>query len=312
METLVEVAFPVFAIVLTGYLAGQFGILGAQSAAALNCFVYYFALPPVLFVFTARAPITEILNWPFIAAFLGGTTLTLIVALAGGRFVFGHDTPRLAMHGLTAVFANTAYMGIPLFLTAFGPDGALPAIVGTLVANTVLIGGAIAAMETVRAKGPSLFDILSEVAGTLVRNPLLVAPFLGIFASLLALPIPKPIGNYLDLLAAAAGPAALFALGLSLVGRRLTAGIGEVSWLVILKLGLQPVVTFILVRWVFNVEPVWAEAAIILAALPVGALVFVLAQQYETYVDRASATIVVSTVLSVATVSGLLIWLDIG
>ena len=125
METLVEVAFPVFAIVLTGYLAGQFGILGAQSAAALNCFVYYFALPPVLFVFTARAPITEILNWPFIAAFLGGTTLTLIVALAGGRFVFGHDTPRLAMHGLTAVFANTAYMGIPLFLTAFGPDAPL-------------------------------------------------------------------------------------------------------------------------------------------------------------------------------------------
>jgi malonate transporter len=312
MQTLVEVAFPIFAIVLTGYLAGQFGILGAQSAAALNRFVYYFALPPVLFVFTARAPIAEILNWPFIAAFLGGTVLTLIVALVGGRFIFGHDTPRLAMHGLTAVFANTAYMGIPLFLTAFGPDGALPAIVGTLVANTLLIGGAIAAMETVRAKGSSLFDILSEVARTLVRNPLMVAPILGIFASLLTLPIPKPIGNYLDLLAAAAGPAALFALGLSLVGRRLTAGIGEVSWLVILKLGLQPVLTFILVRWVFNVEPVWAEAAIILAALPAGALVFVLAQQYETYVDRASAAIVVSTVLSVATVSGLLIWLEIG
>ena len=256
METLVQVAFPVFALVLTGYLAGQFGILGAQSAAALNRFVYYFALPPVLFVFTARAPIAEILNWPFIAAFLGGTALTLIVALAGGRFLFGHDTPRLAMHGLTAVFANTAYMGIPLFLTAFGPNGALPAIVGTLVANTVLIGGAIAAMETVRAKGPSLFDILREVTGTLVRNPLLVAPLLGISASLLTLPIPKPVGNYLDLLAAAAGPAALFALGLSLVGRRLTAGIGEVSWLVILKLGLQPVLTFILVRWVFNVEPI--------------------------------------------------------
>ena len=312
METLVQVAFPVFALVLTGYLAGQFGILGAQSAAALNRFVYYFALPPVLFVFTARAPIAEILNWPFIAAFLGGTALTLIVALAGGRFLFGHDTPRLAMHGLTAVFANTAYMGIPLFLTAFGPNGALPAIVGTLVANTVLIGGAIAAMETVRAKGPSLFDILREVTGTLVRNPLLVAPLLGISASLLTLPIPKPIGNYLDLLAAAAGPAALFALGLSLVGRRLTAGIREVSWLVMLKLGLQPVLTFILVRWVFNVEPIWAEAAIILAALPAGALVFVLAQQYETYVERASAAIVVSTVFSVATVSGLLIWLEIG
>ena len=312
METLVGVAFPIFAIILTGYLAGQLGILGAQSAAALNRFVYFFALPPVLFVFTARAPIADILNWPFIAAFLGGTALTLIVALVAGRFLFGHDMSRLAMHGLTAVFANTAYMGIPLFLTAFGPEGALPAIVGTLVANTLLIGGTIAALETVRAKGTTSLVIMGEVAKTLVRNPLLVAPILGIFASVLALPIPKPIGNYLDLLAAAAGPTALFALGLSLVGRKLTAGVGEVSWLVILKLFLQPALTFILVRFVFDVEPIWAEAAIILAALPTGALAFVLAQQYDIYVERASSAIVVSTVISVATVSGLLIWLGIG
>ncbi len=312
VSTLVEVAFPVFAIVLTGFLAGRLGILGEQSAAALNRFVYYFALPPVLFVFTARAPIVDILNWPFIAAFMGGTALTLVVALVGGRVIFRHDTPRLAMHGLTAVFANTAYMGVPLFLTAFGPEGALPAIVGTLVANTVLIGGAIAALETVRAKGPSLLGICGEVAGTLVRNPLLVAPFLGILASVLSVPIPTPIGNYLDLLAAAAGPAALFALGLSLVGRRLSAGLGEVSWLVGLKLVLQPVLTFILVKWVFDVAPIWAEAAIVLAALPAGALVFVLAQQYDVYVERASSAIIASTILSVVTVSGLLIWLQIG
>lgn len=312
MNTLVEVAFPVFAIVLTGFLAGQLGVLGSQSAAALNRFVYYFALPPVLFVFTARAPITDILNWPFIAAFLGGTLLTLLLAIAVGRIVFGHGIAKLAMHGITAVFANTAYMGVPLFLTAFGPNGALPAIVATLIANTVLIGGAISTLEAVRAKGPSAFDILTEVSRALVRNPLLVAPLLGTLASLTGLPIPKPVGNYLDLLAAAAGPAALFALGLSLVGRSMSSGVGEVSWLVALKLIIQPVLTFVLVRWVFDVEPIWAEAAILLAALPVGALVFVLAQQYEVYVNRASTTIVASTIISVATVSALLIWLEIG
>ena len=79
-----------------------------------------------------------------------------------------------------------------------------------------------------------------------------------------------------------------------------------------LKLALQPFLTFVLVRWVFDVSPIWAEAAIILAALPAGALVFVLAQQYDTYVERASAAIVASTVVSVITVSGLLIWLQVG
>ena len=62
----------------------------------------------------------------------------------------------LTLQGLAAVFANTAYMGIPLFLTAFGDDGALPpAIIATLAGNFILIGGAIAVLEKLRAKGPS-------------------------------------------------------------------------------------------------------------------------------------------------------------
>ena len=56
MEALVNVIIPVFGVIASGYLAGRRGILGPESAAALNRFVYYFALPPLLFVFTARAP----------------------------------------------------------------------------------------------------------------------------------------------------------------------------------------------------------------------------------------------------------------
>ncbi|MDD9915094.1 MAG: hypothetical protein OXR03_19175 [Rhodospirillaceae bacterium] len=43
----------------------------------------------------------------------------------------------------TAVFANTAYMGIPSFLTAIYPEGLLPATIGTQVANPLLIGDAV-------------------------------------------------------------------------------------------------------------------------------------------------------------------------
>ena len=312
MDTLINVAVPVFGIVMTGYLAGYFNVLGADSAAALNRFVYYFALPPVLFVFTARAPIDKILNWPFIAAFMLGSLATLEIAVVAGRLLFSHKASVLAVQGLTAVFSNTAYMGIPLFLTAFGPDGALPAIVATLAATTLLIGGTIAALETERAVGPSTAQIIGQVGQTLIRNPLLVAPFLGIAVSMVAWPIPKAAGNYLDLLAASAGPAALFALGLSLVGRRLLGNAVEVGWLVLLKLLVHPVITYLLVTYVFQMEPLWAKAAIILAALPVGALVFVVAQQYNVYVERASATVIVSTILSVASISLLLIWLGVG
>ena len=313
MNALVNVAFPVFAIVFAGYLSGRLGVLGEESAAALNRFVYYFALPPLLFVFTARAPIDEILHWPFIFTFVGGTALTLLLALAVNRLFLHHgDSAELSLFALTAVFANTAYMGIPLFATAFGAEGTLPAIIATLAANTILIGGVIGFLETAQKTNASFLRTTVYVVRTLLRNPLMIAPFLGAMVSLSTLPIPKPIGNFLDLMAAAAGPAALFALGLSLFGRKLLGDAAEVAWLTALKLIVHPMMTYLLATYVFKLEPVWAKSAVILAALPAGALVFVIAQQYDIYVKRASSAIVVTTALSVLTVSLLLIWLEVG
>jgi malonate transporter len=313
MDALVNVAFPVFAIVLSGYLSGRLGVLGGESAAALNRFVYYFALPPLLFIFTARAPITEIFHWPFIFTYVGGTALTLLVALiVNYLFLRNRGVAELSLFSLTAVFANTAYMGIPLFATAFGPEGTLPAIVATLAANTVLIGGAIAALETVQTSNASIYRSVLNVVRTLLRNPLLIAPLMGALVSLSTLPIPKPVGNFLDLMAAAAGPAALFALGLSLFGRKLLGDVAEVAWLTALKLLVHPMMTYMLATYVFAMEPIWAKSAVILSALPVGALVFVVAQQYDVYVQRASSAIVVTTAVSVLTISLLLIWMQVG
>ena len=54
-----------------------------------------------------------------------------------------------------------------------------------------------------------------------------------------------------------------------------------------------------------------AAAAVILAALPTGALAFVLAQQYGVYIQRATSAILLSTLASIATLSCLFIFLDI-
>ena len=66
--------------ILAGVLAGKAGILGQSASEALNKFVYWVALPPLLFLAMARTPVAEILHWPFIGAFLGGSAGDL-----GGR-----------------------------------------------------------------------------------------------------------------------------------------------------------------------------------------------------------------------------------
>ena len=49
--------------------------------------------------------------------------------------------------------------------------------------------------------------------------------------------------------------------------------------------------------------------ATLTAALPSGVNVFVIARQYDVYLARASAVILISTGLSVATLAALVAWL---
>ena len=312
MDALINVVVPVFGVVLTGYLAGRLEVLGPDSAAALNRFVFYFALPPALFIYMARAPVEKIFNWPFIGALVGGELGTLLAAVLVGRFWLRQDVATRAVAGLTALQANTVYMGLPVLLTAYGPEGALPSIIATLCLTLVFITSVIAVLEATRTSGKSTLPMAAQLSGRVFRNPLVISPLLGVLFSAIALPLPKAASNYLDLMAATVGPAALFSLGLSLIDRKLTGSIGEVIWLSTLKAVFNPLLTFVLVTYVFAMDPFWSKTAIILSAMPTGANAYVVAQQYNVHVDTASSVVVVSTGMSVVTISLLLIWLGVG
>ena len=271
MDALINVVVPVFGVVLTGYLAGRLGFLGSDSATALNRFVFYFALPPALFVYMAQAPIDQIFNWPFVGAFVGGGLGTLFIAALVAWLGLRQDLATLAIAGLTALQANTVYMGLPVLLTAYGAHGALPSIISTLCLTLLFIPGVIATLEASQSSGQSTLRIAAHISGRVLLNPLVLSPLLGVLFAATALPMPKAASNYLNLMAATVGPAALFSLGLSLVERKLTGNLGEVVWLSTLKVAVNPLLVYVLVTYVFEMEPFWSLTAVILSAMPTGA-----------------------------------------
>jgi predicted permease len=214
----------------------------------------------------------------------------------------------LCMQGLTASFSNTGYMGIPLFLAAFGPHHLAPAILGTVIMSAIMVAIAVIWLEFANNRNGGVTKALGDVGLALVRNPLIIATMLGVAWSLLlaGVPVPRPLETYCELIGAASGPCALFAIGLFLATRRIRAPLGEIAWISALKLLVQPALTWLLIETFFPMDPFWTGSALILAALPTGGLTFVVAQQYQTYVERTSAAILVSTVLSMVTLSALL------
>jgi malonate transporter len=312
MSAVVDVAVPVFAIMLAGFLAGRFRILGGASPEALNAFVYWFALPPVLFLSMASVPLSDVFNWPFIWTFVLGMAAVALPSVLVAKLFFPNSFSGLTLHGLTAIFANTGYMGIPLFIAAFGPDGALPAVIATAVNSALIIGLSILFVEIGSGAGNAPARVVGDAVLAVIRGPLFLAPLAGILWSASGLGLPVWLSNFAGLMGSASGPCALFAMGLFLVGKPVTAGLGEVSWLVVAKLVLHPLVTWWLAVSVFALDFEFTRGAVLMAALPTGALSFVIAQKYGIFVQRSSAAILLSTVFSVITVSALLAYFGTG
>ncbi|MCW9040404.1 MAG: AEC family transporter [Rhodospirillales bacterium] len=304
MGPVFNVVLPVFGIILAGYLSGRFRLLGKEETGALNKFVYYITLPALLFLAMARVKPDRIFDWHFIGAYAGAMTATFIIAYVLIR-VF-HPDRRLGergLFGMAAIYGNTGYMGIPLTLIAFGPEGTVPAIVATVINTAVIIGAIGAMIEVDLSVGESRGAVARDVVMGLLRNPLFTAPLAGIAVSLLGLEVPGPFATFLDIVGKAAGPCALFAIGLFMVGQPIGDGKGEVAMMVGLKLLIQPVIAWALATYVFEMDPLWTKVAILMSALPAGAGLFVVAQKFNVYVHRATSAILVSTVISVLTLS---------
>jgi predicted permease len=171
-----------------------------------------------------------------------------------------------------------------------------------------VFGSLIVILITARRDGRVSVGILWSVVKGLLQNPMIMSLVAGFGWSALELPIPGPFAAFLVLLGAAATPGALFAIGASLASKS-AERIGVALWLSTAKLVIHPAAVAVSALVLFPVEPYAAGVMIAAAALPVAGNIFILAQHYGVAPKRVSASILVSTVLSVGTFSAVIAWL---
>ena len=97
-----------------------------------------------------------------------------------------------------------------------------------------------------------------------------------------------------------------FAMGVTLALRPLQRVPRELGLIAGLKLIVHPILCYVILSAIGNFSEVWVFSAVLLAGLPTATNVFVLAQQYGVWVQRASASVLITTMLSVVTVTALL------
>lgn len=304
MSAILNSVVPLFAVIFAGYFAAKGKMLDQKEVRGLTSYIFFFALPPLLFRLMATNEVGGAREWHFLVVYL--TTELVMLALGGAvaRFAFGRDLAGMTIQGFGAAFSNTVLLGLPFVLWLYGDEGAVPALL-VITTNVASFSLVTVLLEFSRGR-TNTGRVMVDTLKSLLKNPIIMAAALGLAYGQLGFGLPDVVDRTLGLMGRAGAPAALFALGATLAMQRVAGTLGPAASMIGLKLLVHPLLTWLLLVPVFHFDPLWANAGVLIASLPVGLNVFIFAQRYQVEVEAASTAILISTVISMVTVTALL------
>jgi hypothetical protein len=171
-----ELVLPVFAIIVTGWLAGGLGYISRSLADGLVHFAYNVAMPALLFVTIAQETARNLLEWRFLLAFGGGSMLCFALVFLLVRVDGRHDLATSTIYGMTAAMTNTGFIALPILHSIYGQPAVLPAAVATVFVAVVMFPLTVILLET-KGHGAARTSLLVK---QILLNPLVLSTSLGL------------------------------------------------------------------------------------------------------------------------------------
>lgn len=287
---------PLWMIIFLGWAAARFGVLNAAAQQGLTSFAFLFAIPPVIFTTLVKIPVRELPVVP-LAVFAISSVVVGLIVYAVVRLRARRERVVLAM---ASAYVNSGNLGIPLAIYVLGDASLVVAIVAF---QTVIVTPFIVALLDIDGSG------LRRIARLPLRAPVVAASALGVVFTVLSIQVPQDVLRPLEILGAAAAPTALFALGMALhvPDERPDWRRPELGIVVLAKIVVQPLLAYLLGRFVFHLPPASLIALTIFAGLPTAQNTFIYATQYKVPNGLSRDAVLITSVLSLLSLS-LILW----
>lgn len=273
MQALATAVFPVFLLILLGFVIRRRGWIAAGFWEPAERLAYFFLLPSLLIGSLARADFTSLPAAAMAAAValaIAAMTLLLLAVQLIGR----GDGPSFTAQLQTSIRPNT-YIGLSIPFALYGEEGlTIAALIVAVVVPTVNL---ISVAALVRYGGHYAGQSPS-LARALLLNPLILACLGGLALNVSGLGLPPVADETLAILARAALPLALLAVGAGLDLGAAKASGGRVGAAVVLKLLGLPLITAG-TCWLLDVDGLAWTVAMLFNALPTATSAYILARQ---------------------------------
>ncbi|MDH4655748.1 AEC family transporter [Pseudomonas sp. BN606] len=270
MLTLLEALWPLFALIVGGYLLRRWDFPGEVFWPAAERLNYFILFPALLFSSLATAPLDNpALPRLALAVFLGLGAGWAALLLA--RRLLGWPTTRFGAITQGILRFNT-YLGLAAIGSLYGKDGlAMAALMLALMVPTVNL---MSVWALTAERGVSLRGLLLPMG----KNPLILACLAGALVNLAGFGLPGGTDRLLNLLAVASLPLGLLCVGAALRPQELAGEVPALAWNCALRLLAMPVLAFAVAR-LLDLPAMESSILVLFFALPTAPTAYVLTRQ---------------------------------
>jgi predicted permease len=307
MIDVLNLALPYFGLIFLGYACGRLQDIPDRGLAWMDFFILYMALPALFYRILAKTPFEQLNNVPFIVTATLATFLVLALSFVTALAI-RRDLAESTIAALGGAYGNIGYMGPGLALATLGAQAAAPVALIFCFETLLFFSLVPFLMALARPGAPSLSAAAADVFRKIALHPLVIATALGVLSAAVSFEPPIALDRLMQFLQSAAAPCALFTLGVTVALRPFQRVPWDVPVLVLIKLAVHPALALLLLTAFGPFDPKWVATAVLMAALPPALNVFVLARQYNAWVEAASGSVLLGTLLSVVTLTTVM-WL---
>ena len=282
-----------------GMYCVKVGLIDRDSKEKLVDIILRITLPCMIF---------NSFNKPLTPEVMKQTALILVVAVSIsilsfflGKVIYNkYPQKKKSILQYCTLVNNSGFLGMPMVSAVYGSEGLFAASI-FIIPNRIFMWTAGLAMFTTA-------DFRTKCKNILL-NPCIVTVFLGIARRITGFPVPEFLDTAIANTGAVTTPLSMMVIGTMLIGvpwkKLLEPSIFRLAFVRLIAL---PLVALYILNLI-DAQPLLAGVSLILTGMPAGSTSALLAAKYGADEDYASRCIVTTTIMSLATIPVLMLFL---
>lgn len=298
----VNVTFPIFLVMVIGYILRQIGMLNDNFVTVANKFNFKVTLPFMLFRDISSVDIKAVFDWRYVLFCAIVSTLCFWLIWGGTKLFLKEKSMRGAF--VQASFrSSAAVMGLAFIENIYGSSAMGPLMIIGAVPLYNIFSVIVLTFEGAHSGEENRTQKIKEACVNIAKNPIILGILAGLVVALCGIDFPVLVDKTISSVAQMATPLALITIGAGFEGRKALAKIRPTIAASAIKLVVQPLIFLPVAAWMgFTGEKM--IAILIMLASPTTPSCYIMAKNMDNDGVLTASVIVTTTLMAAFTLTG--------